>query len=219
MTELPNAPLSFRWYDALFNTARFQRYIANVADMEAHIHQLRAQAIKDNRELDKRAEQLDECRNRIAILTGAATEQNTPYQVRGKHAGATSSRPMDRPFDAVRSGDFACDSNRRRRDDDSRTGYHESMSSQPDNSALLAVAAVVLMSDDVQAAPEPEIPAQAVPCAPAWREPETPAYVAPEPQRESYTPPSRSDSYESPSRNDSYESPSSSSDNSSPSCD
>lgn len=209
MTDLPNAPLSFRWYDALFNTARFQRYIANVADMEAHIHQLRAQAIKDNRELDKRAEQLDECRNRIAVLTGAATEQNSPYQVRGNHASV------------VRPGDVASDSNRRRREPAYATHAAESqtVTHQQDNSALLAVAAVMLMSDDVQAAPEPEMPAQAVPCAPAWREPETPAYVAPEPQRESYTPPSRSESYESPSRNDSYDSPSSSSDNSSPSSD
>lgn len=207
MTDLPNAPLSFRWYDALFNTARFQRYIANVADMEAHIHQLRAQAIKDNRELDKRAEQLDECRNRIAILTGAATEQNTPYQVRGNH-GVQNQRKQDRPMAAVRStDDMACDSNRRSREQGFASQAHETQTvmHQQDNSALLAVAAVVLMSDDVQAAPEPEMPAQAVPCAPAWREPETPAYVAPEPQRESYSPPSRSDdtsSYDSPTSSD-----------------
>lgn len=219
MTDLPNAPLSFRWYDALFNTARFQRYIANVADMEAHIHQLRAQAIKDNRELDKRAEQLDECRNRIAVLTGAATEQNSPYVVRGNH-GVQNQRKQDRPLAAVRStDDMACDSNRRHHHHAPGSNYAESptVMHQQDNSALLAVAAVVLMSDDVQAAQEPEIPAQAVPCAPAYREPETPAYCAPEPQRESYTPPSRSESYESPSRNDSYDSPSS--DNSGPSSD
>lgn len=214
MTDLPNAPLSFRWYDALFNTARFQRYIANVADMEAHIHQLRAQAVKDNRELDKRAEQLDECRNRIAILTGAATEQNTPYQVRGNH-GVQNQRKQDRPMAAVRStDDMACDSNRRSREQGFASQAHETQTvmHQQDNSALLAVAAVVLMSDDVQAAPEPEMPAQAVPCAPAWREPETPAYCAPEPaycapepQRESYSPPSRSDdtsSYDSPTSSD-----------------
>lgn len=209
MTELPNAPLSFRWYDALFNTVRFQRYIANVADMEAHIHQLRAQAVKDNRELDRRAEKLDEYRNRIAILTGAATEQNTPYQVRGNHK---QDRPMDRPIDAVRPGDLASDSNRRQRVYEPGTNYADSptVTHSQDNSTMLAVAAVMLMSDDVQAAPEPEMPAQAVPCAPAYREPETPAYVAPEPQRESYSP---------PSRNDSYEPSSSSSDNSSPSSD
>lgn len=207
MTDLPNAPLSFHWYDALFNTARFQRYIANVADMEAHIHQLRAQAVKDNRELDKRAEQLDECRNRIAILTGAATEQNTPYQVRGNH-GVQNQRKQDRPMAAVRStDDMACDSNRRSREQGFASQAHETQTvmHQQDNSALLAVAAVVLMSDDVQAAPEPEMPAQAVPCAPAWREPETPAYCAPEPQRESYSPPSRSDdtsSYDSPTSSD-----------------
>lgn len=183
MTELPNAPLSFRWYDALFNTARFQRYIENVADMEAHIHQLRAQAIKDNRELDKRGEQLVECRNQIAILTGAATEQNTPYTVRGNHK---QDRPMDRPFDAVRSGDNASGSNRRRRDE-SRTGYHEAMGSsrQQDNDTML-------MSGTAE-------PARAVPCAPTFREPVTTTYAAPAPQRESYSPPSRSDSYDSPS--------------------
>lgn len=192
MTELPNAPLSFRWYDALFNTVRFQRYIANVADMEAHIHQLRAQAVKDNRELDRRAEKLDEYRNRIAILTGAATEQNTPYQVRGNHGlgrvngNPVQDRPMDRPIDAVRSTEGT---------DTSRT---------QDNSALLAVAAVMLMSDDVQAAPEPCAPQ---PEAPAYC---APAYVAPEPSRESYSPPSRDDS--SYGRGD--DSPSSSSDSS-----
>lgn len=217
MTDLPNAPLSFRWYDALFNTARFQRYIANVADMEAHIHQLRAQAIKDNRELDKRAEQLDECRNRIAILTGAATEQNTPYQVRGNH-GVQNQRKQDRPASAVRpTDDMACDSNRRSREQGFASQAHETQTvmHQQDNSALLAAAAVVLMSDDVQAVPEPEMPAQAVPCAPAWREPETPAYVAPEPAY--CAPEPQRESYSSPSRNDSYDSPSS--DNSSPSSD
>lgn len=214
MTDLPNAPLSFRWYDALFNTARFQRYISNVADMESHIHQLRAQAIKDNRELDKRAEQLDECRNRIAILTGAATEQNTPYQVRGNHGDV-----QDRPKSDVRSGDMASDLNRRSRQQGYASHAHENqtVTHQQDNSALLAVAAVVLMSDDVRATPEPEIPAQAVPCAPAWREPETPAYIAPtpaycapEPQRESYSPPSRSDSDYSPSSSGDSGSPTSS---------
>lgn len=186
MTELPNAPLSFRWYDALFNTARFQRYIANVQLMESHIHMLRGQVIKDGRELDRRAEKLDECLKRIATLTGPATEQNTPYQVRGSHGlgrvngNPVQDRPMDRPIDAVRSTEGT---------DTSRT---------QDNSALLAVAAVMLMSDDVQAAPEPEIPAQAAP-EPCATQPEAPAYcapayVAPEPSRESYSPPSRDDS-------------------------
>lgn len=199
---------SFCWYDLLFDTKAWQAFVARQKEMqkdrvtlENEVHQLQAANRDYVRKLAERDQKLDECRNRIAVLSGAATEQNSPYAVRGTHE--RKDRPMDRPFDAVRSGDVASDSNRRRREPAYAThaADNPTVTHQQDNSALLAVAAVMLMSDDVQAASEPEMPAQAVPCAPAWREPETPAYVAPEPQRESYSPPSRSESYDSPSSN------------------
>jgi hypothetical protein len=203
MTDQPNAPLTFRWYDAIFNTARFQRYVANVELMESTIHQMTAQGVINLRRIDSLSEQLGvqsrknmqlveqltEARNHIAIMTGAATEENTPYTVRGNH-GADKA-PKD---SGVRSSDMACDSNRRSRQMGFASHAHETQTvmHQQDNGALLAVAAVAVMSDA-------EEPVRPVMCAPAYREPETPAYVAPEPQRESYSPPSRTDSDYSPS--------------------
>lgn len=208
---------SFRWYDVLFNTKAWQEFVARQKEMqkdrvtlENEVHQLQAANRDYVRKLLDRDQKLDECRNRIAVLSGAAHADNLPYQVKGTH-GQTEG-PKSRPrtdVPGVVSSDMASDLNRRMREPAYATHAAENptVTHQQDNSALLAVAAVMLMSDDVQAAPEPEMPAQAVPCAPAWREPETPAYVAPEPQRESYSPPSRSESYDSPSSSSNDSSP------------
>lgn len=189
---------SFCWYDVLFNTKAWQAFVARQKEMqkdrvtlENEVHQLQAANRDYVRKLLDRDQKLDECRNRIAVLSGAAHAENLPYQVKGTH-GQTQGPKSD-----VRSGDMASDSNRRRRND-----RDPLESPQPDNSALLTATAFAVVDSDFRAHVV-DIPQQQC----------SPVYSAPEPA------PSRSESYSSPSRSESYDSPSSNNDSSPGGCD
>lgn len=182
---------SFRWYDVLFNTKAWQAFVARQVEMqkdrvllENNVHQLQAANRDYVRKLLERDQKLDECRNRIAVLSGAASESNLPYTVQGKHGSA-----QDRPKSDVRSGD-------------SRVGYREQMvTPQPsgghvsDNSALLTAAAFAVVDSDFRA--HVVEPINGTVCAPAYREPETPSFV-----QETQSQSSTRDSYSAPSRSD-----------------
>lgn len=197
---------SFCWYDVLFNTQAWKAFVARQKEMqkdrvtlENEVHQLQAANRDYVRKLAERDQKLDECRNRIAVLSGAAHADNLPYQVKGTH-GQTQGPKSD-----VRSGDMACDSNRRRRND-----REPLESSQPDNSALLTATAFAVVDSDFRAhvVEVPQVQAtEGYPGSPSHTAQQcSPVYSAPEPapsRSESYSSPSRSESYDSPSNNDS----------------
>jgi hypothetical protein len=201
-----------RWFDVLFNTKQYKAFVERQkqlqkerVQLEDENHQLR-QANRDYvRKLLDRDQKLDECRNRIAVLSGAATENNLPYQVKGTH-GAKQGPKSD-----VRSGDLASDLNRRagRMVTPQPSDGHVS-----DNSALLTATAFAVVDSDFRAhvVEIPQVQAtEGYPGSPSHAAQQcSPVYSAPEPT------PSRSESYSPPSRNDSYDSPSSSSNDSSP---
>ena len=204
---------SFCWYDVLFNTKAWQAFVARQKEMqkdrvtlENEVHQLQAANHDYVRKLLDRDQKLDECRNRIAVLSGAAHAENLPYQVKGTH-GQTQGPKSD-----VRSGDMASDLNRRRRND-----REPLESSQPDNSALLTATAFAVVDSDFRAhvVEVPQVQAtEGYPGSPSHTAQQcSPVYSAPEPA------PSRSESYSPPSRSESYDSPSSNNDSSPGGCD
>jgi hypothetical protein len=211
---------SFCWYDVLFNTKAWQAFVARQKEMqkdrvtlENEVHQLQAANRDYVRKLLDRDQKLDECRNRIAVLSGAAHAENLPYQVKGTH-GQTEG-PKSRPrtdVPGVVSSDMASESNRRRRND-----RDPLESPQPDNSALLTATAFAVVDSDFRAhvVEVPQVQAtEGYPGSPSHTAQQcSPVYSAPEPA------PSRSESYSSPSRSESYDSPSSNNDSSPGGCD
>lgn len=195
---MSNKPwLNFKWWDVFFGTSRFRGFIkrheellSDKEELEGSVHRMKARIVDDNRLIDTLSNNLAMARNHIAELTGAADSSNLPYTVKGAHAQSkpqSAPRPETRvPTSTVRPApQYYAD-------------HHERSGAIPstpqDNSVPLAVLAYAVLSDSDNARATPE-PQQATACAPA--------YVAPEPQRESYSPPSRSESYDSPSSGDS----------------
>lgn len=200
-----------RWFDVLFNTKQYQAFVARQkqlqkdrVQLEDENHQLRAANRDYVRKLLARDQQLDECRNRIAVLSGAATADNLPYTVRGTH-GQTQGPKSD-----VRSGDMACDSNRRTRRRDTCEGVNADSGSI--NAATATAMFAVVDSDFVPHVITPEIPQvqategypgspshTAQQCSPVYSEPASTSS-----SRNDYSPPSRdTDSYTPTSSNDS----------------